>query len=53
MITSITTSIHSPDQEYARVNSDSCVIYKIIKQQPASFNILQQIQQQELQKNKK
>ena len=46
MITSITTSIHSPDQTYARVNSDSCVIYKIIKQQPASFNILEQIQQE-------
>lgn len=48
-ITSITTSIHSPDQTYARVNSDSCVIYKVIKQQSASFNILEQI----LQKNKK
>ena len=46
MITSITTSIHYPDQTYAQVNKDSAVIYKIIKNQPASTNILEQIQAQ-------
>jgi hypothetical protein len=43
VLTSITTSIHSPDQKYAHVNSDSAVIYKIIKEIPAQMDILDQI----------
>ena len=42
-ITSIKTSIHSPDQTLARVNRDSAVIYKITSNQPAQTNILQQV----------
>ena len=43
VITSITTSIHYPDQTFAKVNRDSAVIYKIIKQQPAEQDILNEI----------
>ena len=43
VITSITTSIHYPDQTFADVNNDSAIIYKIIHQQPATANILQEI----------
>ncbi len=43
-ITSITTSIHYPDQSFAEVNNDSAVIYKISKNQLASSDILAQIQ---------
>lgn len=42
-ITSIKTSIHSPDQSFAKVNRDSAVIYKITSNQPAQTNILQQV----------
>ena len=45
VLTSITTSIHSPDQKYANVNNDSCVIYKIIKNIPAQIDVLDQILQ--------
>ncbi len=43
MLTSITTSIHYPDQTYAEVNKDSAVIYKITHQQPATANIVAEI----------
>lgn len=46
MLTDITTSIHSPDQSYARVNGDSAVIYKITKQQPAETNVVAELLQE-------
>jgi hypothetical protein len=46
MLTSITTSIHSPDQSFARVNGDSAVIYKITKQQPAVTNVVAELLQE-------
>ena len=42
-ITNITTSIHDPDQSYAKVDEDSAVIYKIQKQVNSDFNIVQQV----------
>jgi hypothetical protein len=52
MITSITTSIHYPNQKFAEVNKDSAIIYKIIHQQPAVANIVQEILQEGKQKKK-
>ena len=52
VLTSITTSIHSPDQKYANVNNDSCVIYKIIKNIPAQIDVLDQILQDTSPKDK-
>ena len=43
-ITSITTSIHNPDQSLANIDSSSSIIYKITKNlNPNRFNILDQI----------
>ena len=43
-ISSITTSIHDPNGEMARVDLSSAVIYKISRMQNTSrFNIVQQI----------
>ena len=42
-ITSITTSIHDPNQSFSRVNNDSAVIYKISKQVSNPTNIAQQV----------
>lgn len=42
-ITSITTSIHDPNQSFSRVNNDSAVIYKISKQISNPTNIAQQV----------
>ena len=42
-ITSITTSIHYPDQTYARVNDSCAIIYKITKQQPAETDIVSEL----------
>ena len=42
-ISSITTSIHDPNQSYANVNNDSAVIYKISKNIQTQFNIAEQI----------
>jgi hypothetical protein len=53
VITSITTSIHNPDQSLASVDSFSSIIYKITKQlNPNRFNIVSQILD-ENNKNKK
>lgn len=53
VITSITTSIHYPDQTFANVSPESAIIYKITKIQPAVSNVLQEIQQQQSQAKKK
>jgi hypothetical protein len=42
-ITSITTSIHDPNQKFANVNNDSAVIYKISKNITNRLDISQQI----------
>ena len=43
-ITSITTSIHNPDQTLANVDESSAIIYKITRNMnPKRFNIIQQI----------
>ena len=52
MLTDIITSIHSPDQSYARVNNDSAVIYKITKQQPATENVVAELLQEMNKKDK-
>jgi len=43
MLTSITTSIHYPNQEFALVNETSGVIYKITHQQPAVSNVVEEL----------
>jgi hypothetical protein len=53
-ITDITTAICEPSGRLAKVNENSAVIYKITKSQNTSkFNIVQQILQEEIAKNKK
>jgi hypothetical protein len=53
-ISSITTSIHDPNGELARVDDSSAVIYKITRMDNTSkFNILEQILQEEVQSKKK
>ncbi len=42
-ITSITTSIHDPNQSFSRVNNDSAVIYKISKNITNRLDISEQI----------
>ena len=42
-ITSITTSIHDPNQQFANVNNDSAIIYKISKNITNRTDISQQI----------
>jgi hypothetical protein len=42
-ITSITTSIHDPNQSFSRVNNDSAVIYKISRNITNRLDISQQI----------
>jgi predicted heme/steroid binding protein len=51
-ITSITTSIHDPNQSFSRVNNDSAVIYKISRNITNRLDISEQIME-ETQKNKK
>ena len=46
MLTSITTSIHSPDQQFAKVDFDSAVIYKITKQMKSQSNIIEELIQE-------
>ena len=46
MLTSITTSIHSPDQKFARVDFDSAVIYKVTKQMKSQSNIIEELIQE-------
>ena len=55
MITSITTSIHDPNQRFSRVNNDSAVIYKISKNVKNQLGIAQMVmeEEQELQKKNK
>ena len=43
VITEITTSVHNPSQALAEVNRDTAVIYKIVKQRPHTFNVIQEI----------
>ena len=45
-ITSITTSIHDPNQKFANVNNDSAVIYKISKNITNRLDISEQIMQE-------
>jgi hypothetical protein len=49
-ITSITTSIHDPNQSFSRVNNDSAVIYKISKNISNPTNIAQQVMEAEQKK---
>ena len=42
-ITSITTSIHYPDQKFAVVDRDSAIIYRLERNQLAHSNILEEI----------
>ena len=42
-ITSITTSIHDPNQSFANVNEDSAVIYKISKNTTNRLDIAAQV----------
>ena len=51
-ITSITTSIHDPNQSFSRVNNDSAVIYKISRNITNRLDISEQIME-ETQKKKK
>ncbi len=48
VLTNIITSIHSPDQTYARVDLDSAVIYKITKQIKAQTNVVEELLQQKV-----
>ena len=53
-ITDITTAICDPSGRLAKVNENSAVIYKITKSKNTSqFNIVQQILQEEIAKQKK
>ena len=45
-ITSITTSIHDPNQSFASVNNDSAIIYKISKSITNRLDIAQQVMAQ-------
>ena len=45
MLSSITTSIHSPDQSLADVGDQCCIIYKISKQRKTDPDIIQEILQ--------
>lgn len=51
-ITSITTAICDPDGEPAVLSPNSCVLYKIVKNNNARSDIIQQIAQQAQQNNK-
>lgn len=51
-ITSITTSIHDPNQQFSNVNNDSAVIYKISRNITNRLDISEQIME-ETQKKKK
>jgi len=51
-VTSITTSIHYPDQTYALVNNNSAVIYRIEKNRLNDNNILNEIIQEQQSKSK-
>ncbi len=51
-ITSITTSIHDPNQEFSSVNNDSAVIYKISKNITNRTDISQQIMEESMKKKK-
>ena len=43
VITSVKTSIHNPSQALANVDRDSAVIYKITRQRPHTYDILDEI----------
>lgn len=43
VITEITTSIHQPNMELAKVNKGSSIIYKVIKQNNASLSVVADI----------
>jgi len=53
-LASLTCSIHDPDGSYARCNEQSTILFKIQKDLRVSFNVIQDIlQEQEQQKQKK
>ncbi len=43
IVSSITTSIHNPDMSYARLESDSAVIYKVKKNNTGNYNIASEL----------
>lgn len=45
-ITDIITSIHSPDQKFARVDFDSAIIYKITNMNTSETNVVQSLLQE-------
>lgn len=52
-LSSITCSIHDPDGSYANVNNSSSIIFKIQRQINTSFNIIDEILQNENKKSNK
>ena len=52
-ITSITTSIHDPNQRFSRVNNDSAVIYKISKNVKNQLGIAQMVMEEAQAEQKK
>ena len=51
-LASLTCSIHDPDGSYARVSEQSTVLFKIQKDMRVSFNVIQDILQQQEQQKK-
>jgi hypothetical protein len=47
VLTSITTSIHDPDMRLSNVSGDSAVIFKIIKQNNANLDVVQDVLQEQ------
>ena len=52
-LASLTCSIHDPDGSYARCSEQSTVLFKIQKDMRVSFNVIQDILQQQEQQQKK
>ena len=52
-ITSITSSIHDPNQQFSRVNNDSAIIYKISKNVRNQLGIAQMVMEEEQERMKK
>jgi hypothetical protein len=52
-LASITCSIHDPDGSYARCSEQSTILFKVQKDMRVSFNVIQDILQEEEQQKKK
>ncbi len=51
-LASLTCSIHDPDGSYARVSEQSTILFKVQKNKNVSFNVVQEILQEQQQKKK-